>query len=53
METLKEKIINLFYFEHLKVKNISEQLNISSAYITKIIKTDNRYVEEKQFRKNL
>ncbi len=53
METLKEKIINLFYFEHLKVKNISEKLNISSAYITKIIKTDNRYVEEKQFRKNL
>ena len=53
METLKEKIINLFYFEHLKVKNISEKLNISSAYITKIIKTDNRYVEEKKFRKNL
>ena len=53
METLKEKIINLFYFEHLKVKNISEKLNISSAYITKIIKTDNRYIEEKQFRKNL
>ena len=53
METLKENIINLFYFEHLKVKNISEKLNISSAYITKIIKTDNRYVEEKQFRKNL
>ena len=53
METLKEKIINLFYFEHLKVKNISEKLNISSAYITKIIKTDNRYVEGKQFRKNL
>ena len=53
METLKEKIINLFYFEHLKVKNISEKLNISSAYITKIIKTDNRYVEEKEFRKKL
>lgn len=46
-----EKIIDLFYIQHLKVKDIAETLNLSSAYITKIIKQDNRYVQEKNFRK--
>lgn len=49
----KENIINLFYIEHLKVKEISETINISSAYITKIIKQDTRYTEEKIYRQNL
>ena len=47
----KESIINLFYNEHLKVKEIAKQLSISSAYITKIIKQDSRYMQEKDFRK--
>ncbi len=47
----KENIINLFYDEHLKVKKIAEQLNISSSYITKVIKQDSRYMQEKDFRK--
>lgn len=50
---LKEKIIYYYYIEHLKVKEISEELNISSAYITKIIKQDCRYAEENQYRKNI
>jgi len=50
---LKEEIINLFYIEHLKVREISEKANTSSAYITKIIKQDFRYAQEKQFRKNI
>ncbi len=50
---LKETIINLFYIEHLKVKEIAERENISSAYITKVIKKDNRYIQEKQYRKTL
>lgn len=50
---LKEKIINLYYIEHLKLKDISEELNISSAYITKIIKIDSRYENEKIYRKNI
>lgn len=50
---LKEKIIYLYYIEHLKLKDISEELNISSAYITKIIKTDSRYESEKIYRKNI
>lgn len=47
----KENIINLFYNEHLKVKKIAEQLSISSSYITKVIKQDSRYIQEKDFRK--
>lgn len=49
----KEKIIDLFYIEHLKVKEISEIVNTSSAYITKIIKQDARYLQEKEYRKNI
>ena len=52
MGILKEKILNLFYIEHLKVKEIAENTNVSSAYITKVIKKDTRYKKEKEFRKN-
>lgn len=47
----KEDIINLFYIEHLKVKEIAERMNVTSAYITKVIKQDVRYMSEKDFRK--
>ncbi len=53
METSKENIINLFYAEHLKVNEIAQELNVSSAYITKVIKQDNRYLQEKEYRKSL
>ena len=49
----KEQIINLFYIEHLKVKDIADKLNCSSAYITKIVKQDIRYIEEKEYRINI
>ena len=49
----KENIISLFYNEHLQVKQIAEQLDISSAYVTKIIKQDSRYIQEKNFRKSI
>ena len=48
----KETIINLFYIEHLKVKEISEKVNTSSSYITKVIKQDARYLQEKEYRKS-
>jgi len=48
----KENIINLFYIEHLKVKEIAQKENISSAYVTKVIKKDERYLKEKEYRKN-
>lgn len=50
---LKRDIINLFYIEHLKVKDIAIKMKTSSAYITKIIKSDDRYLEEKIYRKNI
>lgn len=53
MEISKEDIISLFYIDHLKVKDIAEKANTSSAYITKIVKQDTRYMEEKAFRKNV
>lgn len=49
----KKYIIDLFYNEHLQVKEISQILDISSPYITKIIKQDFRYMQEKNFRKGI
>lgn len=48
----KKQIIELFYINHLKVTEISKLLDISSSYITKIIKQDSRYDKEKTYRKN-
>lgn len=51
MKNKKDKIIELFFINHLSVKEIADSIGTSSAYITKIIKTDERYVMEKQYRK--
>lgn len=53
MNNLKDTIINLFYIEHTNTKDIADICNTSLAYITKIVKTDNRYIEEKNYRKQL
>ena len=47
MKNKKDKIIELFFINHLSVKEIADSVGTSSAYITKIIKTDERYVQEK------
>ena len=52
MENSKELIIKYFFYEHLKVKEIAEMIHTSSSYITKIIKQDERYSEEKEYRIN-
>lgn len=50
----KEKIIiKLFFEQHLKVNEISKIINTSSAYVTKIIKKDKRYYNEKLNRKDI
>lgn len=51
MKMSKQNIINLFYIEHLKVKEIAQRVNTSSAYVTKIVKQDIRYLQEKEYRK--
>lgn len=52
MENSKKLIIKYFFYEHLKVKEIAEMLHISPSYITKIIKQDKRYSNEKEYRSN-
>lgn len=47
----KEKIIDLFYNEHLNPVDIALELNVNNAYISKVIKKDFRYHEEKNQRK--
>lgn len=49
--TIKEKIISLYYDEKLDNKTISIKLKVSTPYITKIIKADQRYIIEKERRK--
>ena len=52
MEISKENILVLFYIEHLKIKDIAQKANVSSAYITKVVKQDARYIQEKEYRKS-
>lgn len=47
----KEKIKELYFEVHLKTKEIADILHISSPYITKIVKQDSRYIDEKEKRK--
>lgn len=47
----KNKIIQMYYTEHLRPTDISEALNIDNGYITRIIKQDERYETEKKQRK--
>ena len=49
----KENIIDLFYNEHLKVNEIAKKENVSSAYITKVIKLVIRYNHENVNRKGI
>ena len=49
----KQDIINLFYIEHCSTKEIAENLSVSSAYVSKIVRNDERYYEEKQYRRML
>ena len=53
MENKKDKIIELFFIEHLTVKDIAKAVDTSSSYITKIIKKDDRYMQEKEYRKSI
>ena len=49
METdRKEKILDLFFNEHLKQIDIEQILDVSKQYVSKILKADSRYAEAKQ-----
>lgn len=47
----KEHILDLYYNQHLKQNEISTIVNTSSQYVSKVIKSDCRYKEEKENRK--
>lgn len=48
-----QKIIMLFYEEHKRPTDIAKELKVSKPYITKVIKKDERYIKEKEYRKNI
>lgn len=48
----KEKIISLYYNDKLNTIEISKKLNVSKQYVSRILKTDDRYNSEKNERKN-
>ena len=50
VNTNKDKILDLFYNSHYKAKDIASVVGVSPSYITKIIKTDVRYDNEKKDR---
>ena len=49
----KEQILDLFYSSHLKQTEIAKNIGVSSQYISKIVKKDSRYEQEKEYRKKL
>ena len=49
----KEQILDLYFDKHLKQTEIAETINASQQYISKIIKKDERYEDEKNSRKSI
>lgn len=50
---MEEKILEMFFKDKMKCKDIADFFKISSSYITKIIKKDSRYADEKNIRKKI
>ena len=47
----KNEIIDYYFMKHLKAIEIKEKLNVSLSSITRAIKEDSRYKQEKSYRK--
>ena len=47
----KEKILDLYYTQHLKQNEIAKMIGTSNQYVSKIVKLDNRIKLEKEKRK--
>lgn len=48
---IKEQVLNLYFIEHKKQKEIAEELNISKYTVSRIVTKDARYINEKEERK--
>ena len=46
----KQYILDKYYKEHEKPSAIAKELDVHPSYITKIIKADTRYIQEKEYR---
>lgn len=49
----KERILDLYFNKHLKQIEIAEIVDASQQYISKLIKKDERYENEKSSRKSI
>lgn len=49
--TNKDKILDLYYNEHLKQKEIADIVGTSTQYVSKVVRADKRIKEEKECRK--
>ena len=49
---MKQKILELYFNEKMKQKDIATKLNISNSKVCRIIQKDIRYIEEKELRKH-
>ena len=49
----KNYILDKYYNEHVKPTIIAKELNVNPSYITKIVKSDMRYIGEKEYRANI
>lgn len=49
----KNYILDKYYNEHTKPTIIARELNVNPSYITKIVKSDSRYIGEKEYRANI
>lgn len=47
----KDRILDLYYNEHLKQKEIADIVGTSTQYVSKVVRSDNRNKEEKECRK--
>ena len=48
----RENILDLYFNKRLKQKEIATIVGVSKQYVSKVIKADSRYAEEKQTRKD-
>ena len=46
-----EEILEMYFDKHMKQKDIAKVFNVSNQYISKVIRKDDRYSEEKLLRK--
>ena len=47
----KEKILDLYYNQHIKQNEIAKIVDTTTQYVSKVVRTDKRNIEEKEKRK--